>query len=167
MSYFWMQLTSSMKFLGCLVLSVITFVLATWDKVGPKDDPLVAYLSQPNMYIYTWGAFIIAVLISFIYLGIDYWRYKRIVYKLTPAGIVFGAGIQYAEDLVAWQIINDVDLTRSIPEQLLNVGTLWVSADGGIHMPLLYLKEYKELRARLTHIVRSNYGGSRRVTRLS
>jgi len=153
-------------FASIFLLFAFAFALNTWPLVAEKGDPLADFiLETPNLYIISaiTGFFALSLL---IHTGYTLFKFSRIKYILTDTGISFGSGINYLEDLVAWQVINDVDLTRNILEQFAGVGTLWISTDNKAPQPMLCLREYTKVREQLNAIIRNNYKNSRRVTKM-
>lgn len=165
-SLFWMVILGDYILLMLFGLACFGLILANWPMLTEPGDPFVQFLHEGRNHTYAWCAAIAVIGITVGYIGFQLFKFHRIKYILTKTGIVFGGGINYMEDLVAWQIINDVDLTRTIPEQLLGVGTVWVSTDGGIKKPLLYLKNYVQVREQLNNVIHANYAKVNRVTRV-
>lgn len=162
-SLFWMQIFSDKPTLCMLLLCLIWFILGSWEWVAPEGDPLVEFLTEYGKII--WGCFAVSIAFTASCVGFVLLRFYRIRYILTETGIIFGSGINYTEDIVPWPIINDVDMTRSVIEQLLGVGTIWISAEN-IRRPIYYMRHYEELRKHLLYIVKNNYKAARRVTRV-
>lgn len=162
-SLFWMQIFSDKPTICMILLGFIWFTLGSWKWMAPDGDPLAEFLAEYGAII--WGGFAVTLAMAAACIGVALLRFYRIRYILTETGIIFGSGINYTEDIVPWPIINDVDMTRSVIEQLLGVGTIWISAEN-IRRPLYYLRHYEEIRKHLLCIVRNNYKAARRVTRV-
>ena len=100
-------------------MSLIWTTFITWPYVAGKQDPLAIFVLESPHNEILWGMFIISIVWSIIAIGIAILKFYRIRYILTETGIIFGSGINYIEDIVPWAIINDVDMTRSVLEQVL------------------------------------------------
>ena len=164
-SLFWVTICNDKLSISGIIMSLIWTTFITWPYVAGKQDPLAIFVLESPHNEILWGMFIISIVWSIIAIGIAILKFYRIRYILTETGIIFGSGINYIEDIVPWAIINDVDMTRSVLEQVLGVGTIWISAEN-VRRPMLYLKHYKEIRAHLLQIVKMNYRAARRVTRV-
>lgn len=162
---YWFMLFDK-TFVALLLLLTISFALNTWPWVADKGDPLADFIAETqNFYLVT--ACTSLMTLSLIgYAGYVMFKFLRIKYILSETGISFGSGINYTEDLVAWQVINDVDLTRNILEQMTGVGTLWIATDNKAPMPMLCLRHFAKIREQLNAIIRNNYKNSRRVTKM-
>lgn len=107
--------------------------------------------------------FLCCVLVWAIILTVKAFAFRRIRYVFSPRGIRVEGGIEFFSDLVAWQHINDINISASISEQLFSCGTVIIGTHKFGPQFLRYVPNYKELRNYLEIQLQTNLKNARSI----